>query len=521
MSGLGSLASDRVRRIVILIGRKSHGPAGNGVHDYPAQGRLLHACLERCQLAGKMTVIRAEDDAWPSAAVAEADCLVVVSDGRDGDLPHFAEACHLGSPERIAQVEAAVARGAGVVAIHFATFASERHLALAQRWQGACFLWEQAGKRDWHSRISWARGPLDHAVAGHAVLSGVGGGPLREEYYHRLAFHLQAVPLIIQRALPGETNAERIVAWALERPQGGRGFGTTMAHSLDSLRHDGLRTLLLNGIAWAAGLTLPEDGLCAAFSEREAVDHQLGLGPPPAPIRIAVLAGNAAHRWHNWPETTAALLRAWGDDPRLTARIHTEPADLVNALTDRDVLVLNWCNWQDPAGMPAAAQRAIRDFTSRGGGVFVHHFANGACHPSLPDAAASDWPWYRTLVRRVWEHRTIAPGPSAHDRFRAFEVRPCGAHPLVAGLQSFTLEDELYWRQHGSEPIEPLLTARSDETGTDEPLAWAYEVEGGRVVQSLLGHSAKTYEPGPMRAFARRVIAWCARRAIHGPAGEA
>ena len=54
------------------------------------------------------------------------------------------------SPERIATVDAAVARGMGVVPVHFATFAAERDLECALRWQGAAFQWEQNGKRDWY-----------------------------------------------------------------------------------------------------------------------------------------------------------------------------------------------------------------------------------------------------------------------------------------------------------------------------------------------------------------------------------
>ncbi len=285
---------------------------------------------------------------------------------------------------------------------------------------------------------------------------------------------------------------------------------------VDSLRHDGLRTLLLNGILWTAGIEVPASGFHVNFAESEDIEQRLALRAHVAPIRVAVLAGNAAHRWHNWPETTAALLRAWADDPRITARVHTDPADLATALADRDVLVLNWCNWQDPRGMPLSAQVAIQAFTEKGGGVFIHHFANGACHPSLPNAAASDWPRYRTLVRRVWDHRAVGPGASSHDRFRVFEITPHGDHPLVAGMPACTVEDELYWRQHGHESITPLLSARSEETCVDEPLLWTYEVGNGRVVQSLLGHSAKTYEPAPLRAWARRIIAWCARREMHG-----
>lgn len=518
MSALGAEDSTaRMRRVVLVAGRKSHGPDGNGIHDYPAQVRLIHDALQRSALGARLSITRAEDDAWPETAIAEADGLVIIGDGRDGNLD-FATASHLASDTRKAQVEAAVARGMGVAAIHFSTFAAEREMPMVLSWQGACFHWEQQGKRDWNSKITWAKGTLDALAPEHPVLRGVANAPLFEEYYHKLAFHPRARPLIAVRALPGENDKERTVAWALERESGGRGFGTTMGHSLDSFRHGGVRTLVLNGIAWMAGLDLPADGLQVSFAEREEVDHRLGLGPAPAPIRVAVLAGNAAHRWHNWPESTAALLRAWSDDPRITARVHTDPNDLPSSLSDRDVLVLNWCNWKDPAGMPDAAKEALQAFVARGGGVFVHHFANGACNASLPEATESDWPWYRTLVRRVWDHRPIAPGPSGHDRYGTFEVKARTSHPLVAGLRTFQVEDELYWRQHGSEPIEPLMTARSTETGCDEPLVWAYEVGDARVVQSLLGHSGKTYDAAAMRVFARRAVAWAAQRAIHGSA---
>ena len=51
-----------MKRIVIIAGRKSHGPDGNGIHDYPAQARLLHDCLRRSPVADRIMVVRAEDD---------------------------------------------------------------------------------------------------------------------------------------------------------------------------------------------------------------------------------------------------------------------------------------------------------------------------------------------------------------------------------------------------------------------------------------------------------------------------
>lgn len=510
--------TQRKRHIVIIAGCKSHGPDDNGIHDYPAQARLVQDCLLRSELADQLSVTRLENDDWRADVIDTADCLVIISDGRDGDLP-YAEASHHANTQRKAQVDALVQRGMGVVPVHFATFTPENDMPMALNWQGGVFHWEQQGKRERKSRITWATGIFDRMQADHPTLHGVDCSRLREEFYHQITFHPDVTPLIKIRALPCESGNEmdQAVAWCLQRSDGGRGFGTTMGHSLDIFRHDGLRTLLLNGIAWSAGLAIPVGGLRVPFAEREAVNHRLGIGPKPAPICVVMLSGNNAHRWHNWPETTGALLRAFGDDPRILTRVYTDPDEMIDGLKTADVLVLNWCNWEDPVGLSLEARNAIGTYTQRGGGVFVHHFANGACHASLPRTEGqSDWPWYRTLVRRVWEHRDIAPGRSSHDRYGSFEVKPLGRHPLVAGLPAFVVEDELYWRQHGDQPIDPLLVATSNVTGAVEPLAWAYEVNQSRVVQSLLGHSAATYNAGPSRAFVRRVIAWCAKRAIHG-----
>jgi len=41
------------------------------------------------------------------------------------------------------------------------------------------------------------------------------------------------------------------------------------------------------------------------------------------------------------------------------------------------------------------------------------HFANGAFHYSLRKAAASDWPGYRQVVRRVWNHQRRGTRPAS------------------------------------------------------------------------------------------------------------
>jgi trehalose utilization protein len=51
------------------------------------------------------------------------------------------------------------------------------------------------------------------------------------------------------------------VAWAYERPNGGRGFGFTGGHFHRNWGHDDFRTLVLNAIAWCSKVQVPKGGV--------------------------------------------------------------------------------------------------------------------------------------------------------------------------------------------------------------------------------------------------------------------
>jgi len=75
-------------------------------------------------------------------------------------------------------------------------------------------------------------------------------------------------------------------------------------------------------------------------------------------------------------------------------------------------------------------------------------------------------------------------------------------------MQSFETEDELYYNQKGTLPIEPLLVARSNDTGDDQPLAWAYTYGDGRVFQTVLGHDVKSLGTPEVQALLTRGALW-------------
>src|SRR5262245_20492622 len=93
-------AAEPPRKVVILAGKKSHGPIGNGIHDYGWSARLLKVMLENSSVKDRLRV-EVHMDGWPREpkTLDDADTIVVISDGRDGDK--FDEAPHLASPERV------------------------------------------------------------------------------------------------------------------------------------------------------------------------------------------------------------------------------------------------------------------------------------------------------------------------------------------------------------------------------------------------------------------------------------
>ncbi|MBM4084781.1 MAG: ThuA domain-containing protein [Planctomycetes bacterium] len=232
--------------------------------------------------------------------------------------------------------------------------------------------------------------------------------------------------------------------------------------------------------------------------------------------RVLLFAGNEAHKWHNWEGATARIKAALGRDPRVHVEVSLDIEDLSRRnLGDYAVILLNYCNWHDPRPLSEASRAAFLKFLSDGGGLVVHHFSNGAFHFSLPKAGESDWPEYRKIVRRVWDHSGEKGVRSSHDPFGPFTVNFTAVrHPITDGLASFDVVDELYFSQAGEEPIVPLITARSKRTGKDEPLAWAYEYGHARVFQTLLGHSAQTYDAFAPREMLRRAVAWVAGQEV-------
>ena len=60
-----------------------------------------------------------------------------------------------------------------------------------------------------------------------------------------------------------------MLAWAVERPDGGRGFGFTGAHAHKNWGDPNFRKLVLNAILWTAKLDVPAEGVESTVTGEE------------------------------------------------------------------------------------------------------------------------------------------------------------------------------------------------------------------------------------------------------------
>ena len=278
-----------------------------------------------------------------------------------------------------------------------------------------------------------------------------------EEFYFNLRFaedDEQAVglaPLFSVPALPGREPDGRVVAWAKQRANGGRGFGTTCGHFYDNWKNDNFRRTILNAIAWTAKLEVPQGGVLGRYySHAEITQALAGVeGSAKAtvgdgPIKALLITGNEAHKWHNWERSTPAVKASLERDPRIQVEVQLGFEGLVTRdLSKFDLIVQNnFANWHDPKELSDAAKTAFIGFLQNGGGLVVIHFANGAFNFSLPMAGESDWPEYRKIVRRVWNHHGTGEAKSGHDSFGTYTVNVTDLeHPVTAGLSNFDVTD--------------------------------------------------------------------------------
>jgi hypothetical protein len=80
--------------------------------------------------------------------------------------------------------------------------------------------------------------------------------------------------------IQAEKGSPETTMWAVERPDGGRGFGFTGGHFHRNWGNAEFRRTILNALVWITKAEVPEGGIVADVTEAELAEN---LDPKPAP----------------------------------------------------------------------------------------------------------------------------------------------------------------------------------------------------------------------------------------------
>jgi hypothetical protein len=250
------------RQVLFIAGPKSHD---RDAHEFTRGAELLAEAINRAQLplAAKVS------SGWPAsdADVAQADVLVIYCDGLEAHVARGHEDA----------LRRRLAAGQALVALHFALEPSDDDGALRDVLRdalGATF------------EVGWSVNPVwllqASPAAAHPAARGVRALAVEDEWYFHLRFReqqrgieplLAAMPpaAVVANDGPRSGNAAvraalargepQVVAWTCVNENGARGFGFTGGHSHRFWYDDAYRRLVLNGIAWAAGVEIPAGGV--------------------------------------------------------------------------------------------------------------------------------------------------------------------------------------------------------------------------------------------------------------------
>lgn len=262
------------KKIVFISGGPSHG---KGEHEFQGGCKLLAGMLNDNIKNLKAIVY---DNGWPteSSVLADADAIVVYCDGGEGHMiiPYLQE------------VDKLMKKGKGLVLIHYA-------VELPKGEKGNYFINWVGGNFETHWSVNPYWKPKYATLPKHPVTRGVKPFEVEDEWYYHIRFAegmKNITPILV--TLPHKSTLDRpdgthennpyvrediakgipqIMAWAIQRPDGGRGFGFTGGHMHINWMNDDFRKIVLNAIVWAAKIDVPENGVKSITPTQNEMDE--------------------------------------------------------------------------------------------------------------------------------------------------------------------------------------------------------------------------------------------------------
>jgi type 1 glutamine amidotransferase len=267
--------ADGRKKVVMVAGTPSHGP---GEHEFNAGTQLLKKCLD--ENAPQVLAV-AYLNGWPDDPTAydNADAIMFYMDGGGGH-PVIQK-------DRLKELDRLTKQGVGIICAHYAVeVPKDKGGAEFERWIGGYFETFWSINPTWHmSKPTLAKG--------HPITRGVKPFDIDDEWYYHMRFpeNMEGITPILSAVPPDNTHnggdgpysgnkyvrarkgMTEVLSWAIERPDGGRGYGFTGGHYHHNWANDDYRKLMLNAIVWVAKAEVPPDGVNSKVTHEDLQAH--------------------------------------------------------------------------------------------------------------------------------------------------------------------------------------------------------------------------------------------------------
>ena len=270
------------RNLVIVAGRPSHPP---GMHEFNAGVQLLHKCLADVPGLNAQFVL----NGWPKdeSILEKADAIVFYMDG--GGRHEVVQ----NNGQRLKFIEKLTQKGVGIGCMHYGVEVIRDQAGVQfQRWIGGHY------ENSFSCNPIWE--PSFKAFPKHPISNGVKPFAIKDEWYFNMRFvdnvagnkpveidGTKFVPILVaepsddvrdgpyvypqgpyQHIQANKGRAEAMM-WAVERKDGGRGFGFTGGHFHDNWGNSDYRKVVLNSLLWVSKVEVPEEGVQSTVSKKD------------------------------------------------------------------------------------------------------------------------------------------------------------------------------------------------------------------------------------------------------------
>jgi hypothetical protein len=279
------------KRLVLVAGKPSHPPR---MHEFNAGVQLLAKCLRDVPSIKTEVVL----NGWPKdEKLFEGAAAVVFY--MDGGARH--EAVQEGR-RRLDLIDSWTKQGVGIGCMHFGVeVVPDQAGEEFRRWIGGHY------ENMFSCNPIWS--PQFSVLPQHPITSGVKPFTANDEWYFNMRFitrdagnkpqtangtkftpilvatpsdEVRDGPYVFPKGpyphIQADKGRAECMLWAVERPDGGRGFGFTGGHFHDNWGNDDFRKTILNALVWVAKAEVPTGGVASHVSKS---DLDANLDPKP------------------------------------------------------------------------------------------------------------------------------------------------------------------------------------------------------------------------------------------------